>query len=64
MIIKKQKTTVELEEDEVATLRKALDILNNVCDAFDECDDCPLNECCPRNPSPSGWMDDWVYALT
>lgn len=64
MIIKKQKTIVELEEDEVATLRKASDILNEVCDAFTVCDDCPLKECCPVNPSPSNWIDDWVYALT
>ena len=64
MIIKKQKTTVELNEDEVATLRKASDILNNVCDAFDRCDDCPLRECCPQGQSPSHWVDDWVFALT
>ena len=64
MIIKKQKAIVELEEDEVITLRRASAILTDVCDAFDQCDDCPLQEFCPRNPSPSTYMDDWVYALT
>lgn len=64
MIIKKQKTIVELEEDEVAALHKASEVLEEVCDAFSNCDDCPLNEFCPRNPSPSSYLDDIVYALT
>jgi hypothetical protein len=64
MIIKKQKTTVELEEDEVAALRKASEVLEEVCATFDQCDDCPLKECCPQGQNPSLWVDDWVYALT
>ena len=64
MIIKKQKTIVELEEDEVAILHRASAILADVCDAFTVCDDCPLKEVCPTCPSPSSYMDDWVYALT
>lgn len=64
MIIKKQKTIIELEEDEVVILSKASDILDHVCDAFDRCDDCSLKECCPRGQSPSHWVDDWIAALT
>lgn len=64
MIIKKQKTIIELEEDEVAALRKASEILDEVCDAFTICDDCPLRECCPVNPSPSSYLDDILDALT
>ena len=64
MIIKKQKTIVELEENEIATLREASDILTSVCDAFDECEDCPLRECCPQGQNPADWIGDWVYALT
>ena len=64
MIIKKQKTTVELEEDEVAALRKASEVLEEVCAAFEKCEDCPLKECCPQGQRPSEWVDDWVYALT
>lgn len=64
MIIKKQKTTVELEEDEVVALRKAANVLDEVCETFELCDDCPLKHCCPQGQSPSNWVDDWVDALT
>ena len=64
MIIKKQKTIIELEEDEVAALHKASEVLEEVCDAFDQCDDCPLEEFCPRSHSPSHYVDNWVFALT
>lgn len=64
MIIKKQKTIIELEEDEVVALRKASSILTDVCDEFDKCDDCPLKDCCPQGQSPSNWIDDWLFALT
>ena len=64
MIIKKQKTIIELEEDEVATLRKASEILEDICDEFGYCDECPLENCCTRAPSPSTHIDNWLFALT
>lgn len=64
MIIKKQRTIIELEENEITILRKASEILEEVCNEFHCCDDCPLQDCCAKVPSPSTYIDDWLFALT
>lgn len=64
MKIKKQVTTVELNDQEYDTLDQAAEILEQVCCAFEcNCEGCPLARLCSPDTDPAHIVRESILAL-
>ena len=54
--------TIKLDEREIAILKNASAILDEVCGAF-ECEECPLHKLCDENHSPNWVVDNAINIL-
>lgn len=57
-------TRIEMSKEEIGILKQAESILQDVCDAFADCEECPLHDICSYGENtPSSFLFKCINAL-
>lgn len=57
-------TRIEMSKEEIGILKQAENILQEICDTFVDCEECPLYNICLSKSAPSNLLYRCIKALS